>query len=92
MISSILSDNVEKTPLHIAALLGNLNTVKECIKRGDEVNFASCDGKTAAHYAAIGGNLEILKYLVESHANVNQRDNYGRLPLHYACAGDTSEQ
>ena len=70
-ISSILKDGVNKTPLHVAALIGNLEQVKYHIKHGADVNEKSGDGKTPLHYAALSGSREVVKYLVEHGANVN---------------------
>ena len=70
-ISSMLKDGVDKTPLHVAALIGNLEQVKYLVEHGADVDEKSGDGKSPLHYAIIGGSIEIVKYLVEHGADVN---------------------
>lgn len=81
-VFDILTDGVDKSSLHMAALLGKLDLVKECIEsRGFNVEERSGDGKTPLHYASVSGNLDLVKYLVEKcGANMNVRDDNDLTP------------
>lgn len=83
-ISSVMKDGVDKNPLHVAALIGNIEMVKALVERGVDVNEKSEDGKTAAHYATIGGNFDVLKFLTEHGVDVNVVDRYNLRAIHYA--------
>jgi len=73
-------DEYGHTPLQLAADSGNLEIVKELIKRGANVNQPEY-GRTPLHIAASSGNLEIVKELIKSGANVNQPDENGFTPI-----------
>lgn len=83
---------VVASPLHEAALSGNLDRVREHILFGANVNerFGS-DGWRPLHYAAFAhhDNSEVVKALVDEGAYVEARDNAdGMTPLHYAAANN----
>ena len=51
------------TPLHMAAIHGNLKIVKKLVDLEADVNIVTTDGKTAAELAHLNGELEIEEYL-----------------------------
>lgn len=67
-----------------AAKSRDLDKVKECIKRGADVNTKSSNGRTSLHWAAFEGCLSGVEYLIEKGAVIDAKDNTGRTPLHYA--------
>lgn len=71
------------SPLHDAALEGNLDTVKELIANGLDLNAKNKFGNTPLHYASIAGHLKIVKYLLSNGAN-NIKSNSGKTPLDFA--------
>lgn len=71
------------SPLHDAALEGNLDTVKKLIANGLDLNAKNKFGITPLHYASIAGHLEIVKYLLSNGAN-NIKSNSGKTPLDFA--------
>ena len=76
-----------KSPLHLAALGGNLMTV-QLLSDLDDSNQSKVDneGRTALHYAARNGCTDIVQYLVnEKYYNPNQADQIGITPLHLAA-------
>jgi ankyrin repeat protein len=77
-------DNKEfYTPLHNAARDGDLEVIKYCVsKDNDVVNSCSC-GYTPLHVAAMYGHLEAVKSLICKGANVHARN---------AISGDKSIQ
>ena len=60
------------TPLHMAAIHGNLKIVKKLVDLGADVNIVTTDGKTAAELAHLNEELEIEEYL-ESRMASSQR-------------------
>ena len=61
------------TPLHIAAIHGNLKIVKKLVDLEADVNIATTDGKNAAELAHLNEELEIEEYL-ESKMASSQRN------------------
>ncbi|WP_353271021.1 ankyrin repeat domain-containing protein [Wolbachia endosymbiont (group A) of Hedychridium roseum] len=68
-----------------AAKSGDLDKVKECIKRGAYINTKSSNGRTSLHWAAFEGCLPGVEYLIKEVADINAKDNTSRTPLHYAA-------
>ena len=69
--------------IHVAAKLGNIESVKQHLAAGTDVDAKNDDGMTLLHY--VGGRMEIAKLLIAKGADVNARDNYGDTPLHYSA-------
>ncbi|XP_064397038.1 uncharacterized protein LOC135343935 isoform X2 [Halichondria panicea] len=81
-------DCSKATPLHHAALGGNLNIVKFLMSNGYNPMQKDCQGNTALHYAAINGNINILRHLiVDSDLEPNCTNENGYTPAHAACSG-----
>ncbi|XP_064476946.1 tonsoku-like protein [Ornithodoros turicata] len=77
-----------ETPLHLAAIEGNLKRVRQLLKLNHSVNVRDNCGWTPLHEAANHGHLEVCKCLVEvGRANVNDPGGEacdGVTPLHDA--------
>ncbi|NPB04032.1 MAG: ankyrin repeat domain-containing protein [Thermotogae bacterium] len=72
------------TPLHCAAGGGDVEAIKELLKRGERIDARDIYGRTPLHYAAMDGKSEAVRYLLSIGADPNARDNLGKTPLHYA--------
>ena len=57
------------SPLHIAASLGQLDTVRRLLDSGARVDEVKEDGNTALHCAAIMGHLSVVELLLEEEAD-----------------------
>ena len=68
----------------IAAKRGQLNSIKQLIDLGSNVNSIDRYGMTALDYASMKGNIEIAKYLIGFGATVNKGGYFGATPLGYA--------
>ena len=64
-------------PLSWGAMIGDLETVSELIKRGVDVNLTNKDDTTALHGAAFLGRDEIVKLLLYNGANSSKRSKAG---------------
>jgi ankyrin repeat protein len=79
-------DHFKRTPLHEAALNGNVAMVEALLARGALVTVSDLQGSTPLHQAARAANLEIVTMLAGKGADVNAKDLGGRGPLHIAAA------
>ena len=72
------------TPLHVAALGGDMDEVKRLVEAGADVNAVSVYQATPLHWAVQGSSVkpDILSYLVEHGADVNAKNTWGVTPLH----------
>ncbi len=73
------------TDLHDAAYYGDLERVKELLKKGADPNIKNYEGWTPLHIAASKGHVDIARLLLEHGADPDAEDNYGFTPLHTAA-------
>ncbi|XP_046697552.1 ankyrin repeat domain-containing protein 31 isoform X1 [Silurus meridionalis] len=73
-----------ETPLHLAVMKGDLQSVKDIIEVGARVNLADNAGWTPLHEAALGHNCAIAETLLKAGAKVNSVGYEGIMPLHDA--------
>lgn len=87
LIVQFIEERTGKTPLHLAAIEGNLREVKKFItnKEYDE-SYRDEAGNTAVHEAAFYGNLDVLKYLYQMGFNMFAPDKHGYSPLQKALS------
>jgi hypothetical protein len=71
--------------IHIAAMQGNLEAVKQHIAAGTDVNAKDRDDWPPLLKAAWHGHKEIAELLIAKGADVNARDSIGGTPLHKAA-------
>ena len=72
--------------LHSAATSGQMELVRELVKRGASVDLPSSHGQTALFGAARQGHLSITLFLLHHSANPNPQDSYGATALIVAAA------
>ena len=70
--------------IHYAVLFNHMDTMKELIKAGADVNQVAKHRKTPLIQACINGNMEIVKYLIKHGAKYLKTDAYKRAGLTYA--------
>jgi ankyrin repeat protein len=79
-------DSKGYTPLHRAALEGNLTMVCQLIQHGAGIDEKDSDGLTALQLAILSTNhpqkFAIIEFLVNANANVTVKDKKGNSPLH----------
>ncbi|XP_063779547.1 ankyrin repeat domain-containing protein 12 isoform X2 [Pseudophryne corroboree] len=75
-----------ETPLHMAAIRGDLGQVKELIRLGANVNVKDFAGWTPLHEACNMGFYEVAKMLIAAGADVNTQGLEDDTPLHDAAS------
>jgi len=87
-----LTNCATMTPLTAAARDGNVDLVKELLKKGakiDEPNPGNWNA-TPLYWSLSNCKYEAAEYLLKKGANVNSTDSFGMSPLHLAvCCKDT---
>ncbi len=76
------------TPLHLAALGGQVETAQFLIDRGARPEDRDAKGDTWLHHAAGAGSLEVVQMALDRGADVSARDEAGRTALEWAVAHD----
>lgn len=66
---SLLEQNIRTAQLLRVVTTGNLQMVKECIEKGENIDQINSQGFTALGIAISQDNYEIVKYLLENKAN-----------------------
>ncbi|KAJ8300553.1 hypothetical protein KUTeg_022072 [Tegillarca granosa] len=82
--NEIIEDFDNQTPLHAAALSGNLAIVHVLVQAGGNIHTVDKELKTPLMYAAENNHLEVTKYLLKAGAQVDTRAEDGMTVLHYA--------
>lgn len=67
-----------------AASFGDLNTVRQLLSKGININIANEEHETALHMAAAKGHYQIVIYLLNHGADINSRTVNNWLPIHHA--------
>lgn len=65
------------------ASLGDINSLKQLIKEGCNINSTDYDFRTALHLASAIGNKDVVKLLLDNGAKITV-DRFGGLPIHDA--------
>jgi CubicO group peptidase (beta-lactamase class C family) len=71
--------------LHMAALLGNIDAVRQHIEAVSDLNAKDAYGSTPLIVATTFGRTEVAQALIDAGADMTIRDNYGSTPLHLAA-------
>lgn len=83
-------DRYNRTALHWAAEMGQLEAAETLLDFGIDALAAECYGRTAVHLAARSGDVDMLKVVVKAIPErkridaVNQSDNYTMTPVFLA--------
>jgi ankyrin repeat protein len=77
---------VSWTDLHDVTYYGDLERVKELLKKGADPNIKNYDGWTPLHIAASKGHVDVVRLLLEHGADPNAQDKYANTPLHWAAS------
>lgn len=71
--------------LHDAAGRGNVQAIRQFVKKGVDLNVPNKAGALPLHLAAEWGHVEVVAILLQGVANVNAQNNMGNTALHLAA-------
>ncbi|MHB0945986.1 MAG: ankyrin repeat domain-containing protein [Sedimentisphaerales bacterium] len=80
-VVGIEETNLNRTPLHLAAMNGHREMAEMLLSKGSDINAKDSDGNTPLHFAAAGGHLDLCGFLLEKGADVNAKNRQGQTPL-----------
>lgn len=81
----------QDSELHKAAKDGDVQTCKEILQTGADVNAVGAQGRTALHRALNGGYDPCAAALLEHGADVTKPDSMKRTSLHYVVLGPETD-
>ncbi len=94
----IASGEPQPTPMRMtddafrfAAYEGKIDSVREGIAAGNNVNAVDERSLSPLHMAAFNGNTDVVKLLLEHGATLDAKDAEGKTPLLHACTGPFAE-
>ena len=74
-----------------AALMGNIEAVKQKLDGGVDVNAKGYKERTPLHWAAEKGHKEIVELLIAEGADMNAKSERGKTPLDAAIQANRTE-
>ena len=77
--------------IHKAALDGNIESVKQHLDAGTDVNAKDDIGRTPLHWSTVFGKNEIVELLMAEGADINAKSDGGRTPLDWAIRSNATE-
>ena len=83
--------NAPDISIHVAAMQGNLEAVKQHLTDGVDVNAKDEGGHTPLHWAALEGHKEVSELLIAKGADVIATNVNGWTALHGAAMGGNKE-
>lgn len=84
-------DETERTPLHHAAMVGNIAAANTLLSAGADVTLLCSTARSALDVAVDKRHVEIAKMIIDHGADVNGRDVDGRTLLQIAVAEGEAE-
>ena len=78
------TNNLGRTPLHVACYYHSSDIVKKLIMLGSNLNKRDVLGNTPLHYSSCINNLNITKLLIVNGADFKLKNNLGRSALDFA--------
>lgn len=77
--------NLQWTPLHSAAVSGDVAAIRSLLAGGADVNARDEGRSTPLHMAALLGDVAAIRALLTGGADINARAEEGVTPLHFAA-------
>ncbi|KAK8014286.1 hypothetical protein PG990_007582 [Apiospora arundinis] len=86
-------NSLNETPLHRAAVMGNLESAQAILHLDEEleIDVLDMENRTPLWHAAAAGSAKIIDLLLRHGADRDATDKLNRTPLHAACRGTHRE-
>ena len=85
------SDETGSTPLHVAAFVGDVSTLKKLLAGNTSgLDKEDVSGQTPLFFACEQGHTDSVKYLISKGADPKHVEGEGRTTLHFAALGSHS--
>jgi ankyrin repeat protein len=81
-----IQDNMEQTPLHLAAQSGHLHVAMQLVDK-TELELEDKNGLTPLLVAIKNGHADVVSMLIKAGSNLESQGGGGRTPLMWAAAG-----
>jgi ankyrin repeat protein len=91
ILELLIAKGVNVVSIHLSAYQGELDKVKNYIRKGTDVNTVDSFGATPLHYAAVRGSKEVVEFLIASGADINAKKKSGDTPLHWAAISGSKD-
>jgi ankyrin repeat protein len=85
-------DREGRSPLHHAALEGDVDQIARLLEAGERATLADTSGYTPLHFAAQQGHSDAIAALITAGADVNAQDRWGNSPLWRAIFNTTNRE
>lgn len=85
-VEAVAERTITQQELIEAALYGKIETVRNALTQGYNVDELDPEKRTVLMYAAFNGQTDIVKMLIEAKADVNAQDKTGTSPLMFAAS------
>ena len=80
-------DLKSRTPIHYAAMNGNLDVMALLYYHGASLDVRDLKGRTPLMFAAQGNHISVIEWLLQHHCRLLDQDSRGRSVLHWAVSG-----
>jgi len=77
--------------LRNASLQGDLESIRQIVEAGIDIEEGDQLGRTALMFASFNGHTEVVQFLIEQGAEVQKQNSEGRTPLMFASSGPFPE-
>jgi ankyrin repeat protein len=86
-----IKDETGNTPLHHAAIIGSIETIKLLLSKGADINAQNTELNTPLHEAIQNKKENISALLIEKGADLNKTNVHNQTPLHSAAVLNQKE-
>ena len=74
----------DRSPLHLAAVIGDVDLLKYAADCGVNLNLQDKDGFTALHLGALHDKINVVRFILTRGIDINPENQRGQIPLHYS--------
>lgn len=76
--------DLSRSKMHVAAMMGDLESIKKCLDGGEKVDVKDGLDRTPLNYAIANNQINTIDLLLRNGANINSKNISNTTPLHQA--------